>query len=77
MGLKAEAFQPRRDPLMSVEDVVPLVIPMSMWDVLVCQSKIEGCAPGEVLDKALRDYLEANDGERLTRLRARMEQERG
>jgi hypothetical protein len=73
MGLKAEAFQPQRDPLTDVEDAVPIIIPMSMWEVLIHQAEIENCAPGEVLDRALCQYLEANGNERMEALKAHIE----
>lgn len=73
MALKAEAFQPQRDPVEDVEDAVPLIVPMSMWEILIYQAQVENCAPGEVLDRALRDYLEANGGERMRTLREHME----
>lgn len=72
MVLKAESFQPQEDPLESVEEAVPLIVPMAMWDILVCQGEIENCAPGEVLDRALSQYLDANGGERMKVLRERI-----
>ena len=73
MGLKTEAFQPQRDPIADVEDAVPIIIPMSMWEILIHQGEIENCSPGEVLDRALCQYLEANDNERLKVLKAHIE----
>jgi hypothetical protein len=72
MALKAEAFRPRRDPIEDIEDAVPLIVPMSMWEILIYQAQIEKCAPGEVLDRALRDYLEADGGTRMKALREHM-----
>jgi hypothetical protein len=73
MAVKAESFQHRKDPVEDVEDVVPLIVPMSMWEILILQGEIENCAPGEVLDRALCQYLEANGGERMKDLKVRME----
>jgi hypothetical protein len=48
-----------------VADVVPILIPMAMWDIMVRLGQAERCAPGEVLDKALCRYLEEDGGKRL------------
>jgi len=74
MVVKAEAFKPQpRDPILDVDDAVPLIIPMAMWEILIYQAEIEKCAPGEVLDRALRDYLEANGGERMKALKVHVD----
>lgn len=75
--VKAAAVERLRDPIESVGEVVPLIVPVSVWDILVIQSKIEKCSPGEVLDKALCGYLEANGGERMKALKLEMERRKG
>lgn len=74
MVIKAESFRPQRDPVDDVEDAVPLIVPMAMWNILILQAEVEECSPGEVLDRALRDYLEADGGERMRALKEHMEQ---
>ena len=73
MVIKAESFRPQRDPVDDVEDAVPLIVPMAMWNILILQAEVEECSPGEVLDRALRDYLEADGGERMRALKEHME----
>jgi hypothetical protein len=61
--VKAQAIPP--NPVDEVADVVPILIPMAMWDIMVRLGQVERCAPGEVLDKALCRYLEEDGGKRL------------
>lgn len=44
--------------LVEAGDAMLLMISGAMWHTLVLQSKSEGVSPGDVLDKALRAYLE-------------------
>lgn len=67
--MKAQAIL--KDPIEEVADVVPILIPTAMWDIMVRLGQVERCAPGEVLDKALCQYLEANGGKRLDAIGAK------
>jgi len=53
--------------------VMPLLVPVFLWKVLVAQGALEGCSPGEVLDKAVCEYLEANGGERAQAVKSMIE----
>jgi len=37
-----------------------LFVNQALWETLVLQGESEGCGPGEVLNKAVRAYLEEN-----------------
>lgn len=37
-----------------------LFVNQALWEILILQGKAEGCGPGEVLNKAMRSYLEEN-----------------
>lgn len=39
-------------------DAMMLLIPGALWKVLVLQGKGEGRSPGDVLNSAIREYLE-------------------
>lgn len=41
-------------------DAKLMLITTSMWETLRLQGEAEGLGPGQVLDKALRQYLEAH-----------------
>lgn len=41
-------------------DAMLLIIPRAMWETLLIQGRCENTGPAQVLDKALRQYLEAN-----------------
>jgi len=57
-----------KDPIENAEEMIPLIVPVSFWDILVLQSEIENCAPGEILDRALSEYLDRNGGRRAKEL---------
>lgn len=45
-----------------------LLIPVSFWNTLILQGRIEGRQPGEVLDSALRLYIEKNGSEEIKKM---------
>lgn len=51
---------PVAEMIESAGDSLVMIIPRAMWETLVRQGGAEGVAPGVVLDKALRAYLEAH-----------------
>jgi hypothetical protein len=55
-----QAVQREASVLDSANDAMLLLINGVLWETLVRQSTAEGTTPGQVLDKALRMYLEAN-----------------
>jgi hypothetical protein len=65
--------QPVREPADEEDaDVVPLLIPMSLWSILRHLGQLEGCTPGEVLDRALCRYLDENGGKRAKAISDKM-----
>ena len=73
MALKAKSIQSPLDPMERVGEMIPLIVPVSMWEILVLQSQVEGCAPGEVLDRALCEYIDAHGDESVLAFKARLE----
>ena len=69
MTVKIEAFQPRKDSTEEIEEAVPFIIPMFLWDILVALSDVEKCSPGEVLDKAVCEYLQKNERMKIVKER--------
>lgn len=65
-----------QDPVEGVGEAIPLIVPAAMWEILVLQAEIENCAPGEVLDRALCEYLDHNGGERVKVLKGMLERRR-
>lgn len=41
-------------------DIKLMMIPRAMWETLLLQGQTEGLEPGQVLDRALHQYLEAH-----------------
>ena len=58
MSVKAKTFNPNINSIQNIEEVIPILIPVSMWEILIYKAEIENCSPGEILDKALCKYLE-------------------
>lgn len=48
------------DEIASAGDAMLMIIPRAMWETLIRQGRAEGTGPAQVLDKALRAYLETN-----------------
>lgn len=48
-------------------DAMLLMIPSSMWELLVAQAQVEGRRPGDVLDDAVSSYLRERGGASVRR----------
>ena len=55
--VSVKSFIPRTDPIENIHDVISILVPTSMWEVLIIVGEKEKCSPGEVLDRALCQYL--------------------
>lgn len=63
MVVKATAVgspNPIAEMIRDADEAMMLLITGAMWETLVRQGAAEGISPGQVLDKALRVYLEAH-----------------
>lgn len=58
---RAEAIEQEKnfpDIIEQAGNAMLLLITRSTWETLILQGRSEGLSPGQVLDKALRQYLE-------------------
>ncbi len=67
--VRAEAVETPEQTFLEEElaragDAMLLLIPRVMWETLLLQGEAEGMGPAQVLEKALRSYLEADGSPR-------------
>jgi hypothetical protein len=75
--VKVSSISPSNDPIEGVTEAIPLIVPVFLWEILVLQAEEENCSPGEVLDRAVCQYLDENGGERAKALKLELEKRQG
>lgn len=58
-------------------DAMILLIPRSMWETLLLQGRADGLQPAQVLDRAVREYLEKHGSEEVVRYLRKVHDGRG
>lgn len=59
-AVEQEPQTPIEEAIERAGDIKLMMIARGMWETLFLQGQSEGLEPGQVLDKALRQYLEAH-----------------
>lgn len=54
----AGQLSPAEEDIARAGDAMLMLIPRAMWETLLIQGRSEGLGPAQVLDRALRRYLE-------------------
>lgn len=56
-------------------DAMMMLISRSVWDVLGLQAVAEGCEPGDVLSKAVSDYIERHGSDEVREYMVKLKEE--